>query len=224
MQRHCVLFASVRSGAAEDRTPGEAGEVIDLPLLAGRLPGPPPESLDPVLDATIECVARHGLSKTSLSDIARELGVAPSTVYRKVGSVDNAVALVAAREGQRMLARMPEVIAGVEGPRVITVFLTECIETTRRHPMTDKILRDEVDLVGRIATRSIEASLTRSAEGTAPWLEAAMDAGHVRRQDPMALAHWIARISLVCLLAPPPGDLQTALDELLLPMLDPKEK
>ena len=213
MQRSTVVFASVQNEA----------EVIDLPFLAGQLPGPPPVSLDPVLDATVECVARHGLSKTSLSDIARELGVAPSTVYRKVGSVDNAVALVAAREGQRMLARMPEVIAGVEGPRMITVFLAECLETTRRHPMTDKILRDEVDLVGRIATRRIEESLLRSAEGTAPWLQAAMDAGQVRQQDPMALAHWIARISLVCLLAPPPGDLLAALDALLLPTLTPEE-
>ena len=199
-------------------------EIIDLPLLADQLPGAPPGSLDPVLDATVECVARHGLTKTSLSDIARELGVAPSTVYRKVGSVDNAVALVAAREGHRMLARMPEVIAGIEGPRVITVFLAECLETSRNHPMVGKILRDEIDVVGRIATRRIEQSMTRSAEGTAPWLEAAMDAGHVRRQDPLALAHWIARISLACLLAPPPGDLLEALDALLLPMLTPEEK
>jgi AcrR family transcriptional regulator len=200
----------------------EAAEVIDLPLLAEKLPGPPPESLDPVLDATVECVARHGVSKTSLSDIARELGVAPSTVYRKVGSLDNAVALVAAREGHRMLARIPEVIAGVEGPRIITVFLAECLEMSRSHPMVRKILRDEIDLVGRIATRSVDESMTRSAELTAPLLEAAMDTGHVRRQDSLALAHWIARISLACLLAPPPGDLLAALDSLLLPMLTPE--
>ena len=215
MQRRAVVFASVQADEAE---------LIELPLLADQLPGPPPVSLDPVLDATVECVARHGLSKTSLSDIARELGVAPSTVYRKVGSVDNAVALVAAREGQRLLARMPEVIAGVEGPRIITVFLAECIDTTRRHPMMNKILRDEVDLIGRIATRSIEDSLARSADGTAPWLQAAMDAGHIKTQDPLALAHWIARISLACLLAPPPGDLQDALDHLLVPVLSPEEK
>jgi AcrR family transcriptional regulator len=198
-------------------------EVIDLPLLADQLPGPPPASLDPVLDATVECIARHGLTKTSLSDIARELGVAPSTVYRKVGSVENAARLVGAREGHRLMLRLPEVVAGVEGPRVITVFLAECIETTRAHPMVGKILRDEVDLVGRIATRRIEASLTRSAEGAAPLLQAAMDAGHVRRQDPLALGHWIARISMACLLAPPPGDLLAALDALLLPMLTPEE-
>ena len=198
-------------------------EVIDLPLLADQLPGPPPASLDPVLDATIECIARHGLTKTSLSDIARELGVAPSTVYRKVGSVENAAQLVAAREGHRMLLRMPEVIAGVDGPRVITVFLAECIETSLRHPMVGKILRDEGDLIGRIATRRVEDSMVRSAEGAAPLLQAAMDAGHVRPQDPLALGHWIARIAFACLLAPPPGDLLAALDSLLLPMLTPEE-
>jgi AcrR family transcriptional regulator len=196
-------------------------EVIDLPLLAGQLPGLPPGALDPVLDAAVEVIARHGLSKASISDIARELGVAPSTVYRKVGSVDHAVTLVMAREGHRLLVRMPDVIAGVEGPRVITVFLAECIETSRNHPMIGKILRDEVDIVGRVATRRIEESMERSAQTGAPLLAAAMDSGHVRRQDPMALAHWIARISLVCLLAPPPGDLLAALDALLLPMIDP---
>ena len=195
-------------------------EVVTFPMLAEQLPGPPPASLDPVLDATVACVARFGLSKTSLSDIARELGVAPSTVYRKVGTVDNAAELVMAREGHRMLERMPEVIAGIEGPRVITVFLAECIETTRRHPMVDKIMRDD-DWVGRLATRRLEASLTRSAESAVPRLRRAMKAGYVRRQDPLALGHWIARITFTCLLAPPPGDLLAALDAFLLPVLGP---
>jgi AcrR family transcriptional regulator len=195
-------------------------EVVTFPLLAENLPGPPPASLDPVLDATVECVSRHGLSKTSLSDIARELGVAPSTVYRKVGSVDNAAELVMAREGHRLLVRLPDVIAGIEGPRAITVFLAECIEATRRHPMVDKIMRDD-DWVGRLATRRLEDSLTRSAESSVPLLAAAIDAGYVRAQDPLALGHWIARITFVCLLAPPPGDLLAALDAFLLPVLDP---
>ena len=195
-------------------------EVITFPLLAEQLPGPPPASLDPVLDATVECVSRHGLAKTSLSDIAREMGVAPSTVYRKVGTVENAAELVMAREGHRLLERMPEVIAGIEGPRVITVFLAECIEATRRHPMVEKIMRDD-DWVGRLATRRLETSLTRSAESSVPRLERAMAAGYLRPQDPLALGHWIARITFTCLLAPPPGDLLAALDAFLLPVLDP---
>lgn len=214
MQRSVISFAPVQDAAAH-------AEIVTFPLLAETLPGPPPTSLDPVLDATIECISRHGLAKTSLSDIARELGVAPSTVSRKVGSVDNAAQLVMAREGHRLLERMPEVIAGIEGPRVITVFLAECIETTRRNPMVDKIMRDEIDWVGRLATRRLEDSFTRSAESSVPRLTRAMDAGYVRVQDPLALGHWIARITFTCLLAPPPGDLLTALDAILLPVLDP---
>lgn len=196
-------------------------EVVTFPLLTEQLPDVPPAALDPVLDATVECIARHGLAKTSLSDIARELGVAPSTVYRKVGSVENAVQLVMARERHRMLVRLPELIEGVTGPRVITVFLAECIESTRANPMVDKIMRDEIDWVGRLATRRLEESLTRTAELSVPRLVAAMKAGYVREQDPLALAHWIARITFACLLAPPPGDLRVALDVLLLPVLDP---
>jgi hypothetical protein len=48
-----------------------------------------------------------------------------------------------------------------------------------------------------------------------------MAAGLVRKQDPELLAHWMLRIALAALVAPPPGDLQSALDELLLPVLAP---
>jgi AcrR family transcriptional regulator len=199
----------------------QEAEVIPFPLLAERLPMPPPASLDPVLDATIACVVRHGLEKTSLSDIAREVRVAPSTVYRKVGSVENAVTLVMAREGHRMIERMPEVIAGVEGPRIITVFLAEAIESTARHPMVRKIVRDETDWVGRLATRRLDDVLALGAEVAAPLLAQAMAGGYIRQQDAMALAHWLVRISMVSLIAPPPGDLTGTLDALLLPVLAP---
>jgi AcrR family transcriptional regulator len=214
MQRSSATFAFVT-------TDGGYAEVIPLPVLAMQLPVPPDEALDAVLDATVDCIVRFGLSKTSLSDIARELGVAPSTVYRKVGTVEAAVRLVMAREGHRQLARIPELVAGIKGPRVITVFLTETINATKRHPMVAKILNDEFDWMGRLATRTLDERLADGAAVAAPFLASAMDAGFVRRQDPMALAHWVVRISTICLLSPPPGDLLDALDQLLLPLLTP---
>ena len=215
MQRQSASFAFVTDGA------GAGAEIIPLPLLVEQLPGRPDAALDAVLDATVRCVARFGLAKTSLSDIAREMGVAPSTVYRKVGTVEHATQLVMAREGHRLLARMPEVVAGIRGPRVITVFVAEIITSTANHPMVARILNDESDWMGRLATRTLDERLTEAAEVAVPFLASAMDAGFVRRQDPMALAHWLARILTICLLAPPPGDLREALDELLLPMLTP---
>lgn len=211
MHNCLVIFASVRSSAAE---------VVPFPLLLERLPVPPPPALDPVLDATVECVARHGLAKTSLSDIGRELGVAPSTVYRKVGSVENAVLLVMAREAKRLLDRMPEIVAGVKGARIITVFLAAAIETIAGHLAFAKVLRDETEWVGRLLTRRIDGLVDQAVEITAPLLEAAMAAGQIRPQDPVALAHWLVRIGGMALLAPPPGDLRAALDSLLLPAME----
>ena len=77
-------------------------------------------------------------------------------------------------------------------------------------------MRDESTGSGRIATRRLDdVARRRSAESRAPVARRARwTAGHVRRQDPLALAHWIARITFTCLLAPPPGDLLAALDAL----------
>ncbi|GED98289.1 TetR/AcrR family transcriptional regulator [Gordonia crocea] len=195
--------------------------IIPIPQLVERLPAQPPARLDPLLDATVACLARHGLSKTSVADIAREAGVAPSTVYRNLGSVDDAVLAVIARDGHRLIGRIPEVVDGVEGPRVITVFLAESVRQIREHPVVGKLIRDEAEWVGRLATRRLDALLDEAAQVTAPLLTAAMAAGMVAEQDALALAHWIVRIGSTCVFSPPPGELGTALDALLLPVLRP---
>src|SRR3546814_407858 len=122
LQRTVVFFAFVRDN------PDNARRSARPPLLTERLPLPPSPSLDPLLDAAVECISRHGLSKTSLSDIAREMGVAPSTVSRKVGSVDNVALLVLGREAHRLLETVPVLLAGAEGPDVIIRVMVAAIE------------------------------------------------------------------------------------------------
>ena len=199
----------------------DAAEMLALPVLTDRLPLPPDRALDPVLDAAARCLARHGISKTTLSDIAREMGVAPSTVYRKVGSVDNVTMLVFAREAQRFLERVPATFARAAGPRAITTLMTDAIQTLADDPVAAKVLRDEGDWMGRMVTRQLDHLLAQGVEVAAPLLAAAMAAGLIRTQDAERLAHWLLRIALAALVAPPPGDLQSALDELLLPVLAP---
>ncbi len=179
--------------------------------------------MDPTLDAATDCLARHGISKTTLSDIAREMGVAPSTVYRKVGSVDNVTMLVFAREAQRFLERVPATMASATGPQAITAVMTDAITTLAEHPVTAKLLRDEGDWMGRMVTRQLDGLLLQGVEVAAPLLATTMTAGLIRRQDPELLAHWLLRIALAALVAPPPGDLQDALDELLFPALTPPD-
>lgn len=199
----------------------DAADVLALPVLTDRLPLPPDPALDPLLDAAARCLARHGISKTTLSDIAREMGVAPSTVYRKVGSVDNVTMLVFAREAQRFLDRIPATLATATGPRAITTLMADAIQTLADDPVAAKVLRDEGDWMGRMVTRQLDRLLAQGVDIAAPLLAASMAAGLVRQQDPELLAHWLLRIALAALVAPPPGDLQVALDDLLLRVLEP---
>jgi AcrR family transcriptional regulator len=194
---------------------------LELPSLADRLPSAPDPALDPVLDAAVECLARHGISKTTLSDIAREMGVAPSTVYRKVGSVDNVALLVFAREAQRFLDRVPAVMSDATGPQAVTAMLADAVHTLATHPVAAKVLRDEGDWMGRMVTRRLDALLAEGVAMTAPMLSLAMASGMIRTQDPEMLAHWLLRIALSALVAPPPGDLRASLEAFLLPVLTP---
>ena len=99
--------------------------------------------------------------------------------------------------------------------------MTDAIETLANDPVAAKVLRDEGDWMGRMVTRQLDHLLAQGVEVTAPFLAAAMAAGLVRKQDPELLAHWMLRIALAALVAPPPGNLQSALDDLLLPVLAP---
>jgi AcrR family transcriptional regulator len=194
-------------------------DVIPLPLLTEHLPVPPAASLDPVLDAVATCLARHGLSRTSMSDIARELGVAPSTVYRKVRSVEKAAWLLAAREAHAFLTSSAQVAAGIEGPRSITALLAAGIRAAWDHPVFAKMVRDEPDFVGRAVTRDLPRLVEQGVDQLVPFIAGAMDLGIIGPGNPGRTAHWLVRVVMITLLAPPPGPLEEALDELLLPML-----
>jgi AcrR family transcriptional regulator len=198
-----------------------ASSAVGLPFLVEGLPPRPPASLDPLLDAASICLAASGPSRTTMSDIAREMGVAPSTVSRKVGSVENAAWLIASREAHRFFERLPQLIAGAEGPRMVTVFLAAGVRAAREHPVFARILRDEPDFVGRNVTRRLPSLIEQVAAFVEPFLQMAMSIGLIREQDPAALSAWLTRVTVICLVAPPEGDLEDALDHLLLPLLAP---
>ena len=58
------------------------------------------------VEATLACVARHGLSKTTIDDVAREAGCARATLYRHIGGKRQLVLLTVAAEGERIAAQL----------------------------------------------------------------------------------------------------------------------
>ena len=197
-----------------------AGVLGQLPGLAAGLPAPPP-SLDPFLDAASTCFARHGVRRTSVQDIARELKVDRTTVYRQVGNVDRIVLLLMARELHRLIEALPESVLGLEGPEVIVDVMATVIAFGRNHPVLAKVVADEPELIGPFLVTDAPPMLDAIAALLAPILQAAMDAGELAQRDPLAVAQMLVRLCLSCLLAPPPGDVADTLSQLLVPALTP---
>ena len=197
---------------------------LDLPGLAAGLPPAPPADLDPYLDAAIRCFARHGVSRTTVQDVARELGVDRTTVYRRIGGVDDLARALVARELRRLLAGLPAHIpseADPFGPEAIIELITAAVSLARHHAVMAKVLRDEQERIGPFLTRELAGFIDRVAAAIRPLLEMAMDQGGIARRDPARLSEWLVRTGVSVLVTPPRGDLREFLAEVLVPALRP---
>ncbi|MHB8438346.1 MAG: TetR/AcrR family transcriptional regulator [Acidimicrobiales bacterium] len=205
------------------RTPTpRAGEVGTRALLDG-LPPRPPRTLDPTLDAVERCLARYGLHRTSMTDIARELNIARTTLYRQLSSVEEAVALVASRQLHRFLDDLAARLLR-PGAVVADAFIgavASAVREARSHPVTLRVLEDEPEIVGTLVTRDLQSWASQIADVLTPMLDTAMKAGTIRRADPAIAAQWLVRVVAALVVLPPAGDLDAALLYGLRPLLAP---
>jgi AcrR family transcriptional regulator len=213
----------VRSTSNPASQPVEAA-LLALPGLVTGIPAPPPASLDPFLDAAARCFARHGIKRTSVQDVARELRVNRATVYRQIGNVDDQVRLLLARDLHRLLASLPGTLTSGAGPDGIVELLGAIVTYARGHPVLVKVLADEADLIGPFLISDMPELVSRVAAAITPLLDGAMGAGLLARRDPGVVAEWVVRLGVSLILAPPPGDLSRFLAELLVPALSPREE
>lgn len=200
----------------------DAGEaVLALPVVVSGIPAPPDSSLDPYLDAAARCFVRHGISRTSVQDIAAELRVNRATVYRQVGNVESVVRLLLARDLTRLFTTLPARFVAPLGPQTIVELIDGAVTFAHAHPVLAKVLRDEPELIGPFLVSDHDALIGRVAGAVEPLLSAAMDAGWLARRDPSVVADWLVRLAISLVLAPPRRPLPAFLAELLIPALTP---
>src|SRR4051812_27499591 len=84
------------------------------------------ERPDQVLDAAATCIARVGLAKTTLDDVAREAGCARATVYRYFTSKLQLQIALVTREVDRLRRQVLDAAAGAPtlGDAVTAVMTT----------------------------------------------------------------------------------------------------
>ena len=198
------------------------GQVLDFPAVAAGLPPVPSPALDPFLDAAAKCFARFGVGHTTVPDIARELGVSRMTVYRRIGSVPDALRSLLARELHRLVVHLANRLVGAPPSPETIVELTEVVVShATSHPVLAKTLSDEPELVGPVLLESFSGIVDNVSAVASPMLAAAMEAGLLRRQDPVSLSDWLVRITVSVVATPPRTDLRSFLSQILLPVLRP---
>lgn len=204
---------------------GEAdAELVALPaVLTAGIPTAPAAELDPYLDAAAEVFARHGITRSSVQDIARRLGLSRATVYRQVGPVDTIVRLLLAREIRRALSQLPAPPSTGSGPAYVVDLVTTLVIFAREHPVATKVLRDEAELIGPFLVTDMPDLVARVSDTLRPLLAAAMSTGLIARRDPAVLAEWLTRIGLSLIIAPPAAGLHDFLAAVLEPTLTPHE-
>src|SRR5882724_5652198 len=103
---------------------------------------------DRVLDAALACVARVGVGKTTLDDVAKEAGCARATVYRCFPGRQALMRAVLDRETARLGARVLDAAgrAGTLEDAVVAVVLTAAT-TFETHPALAFLVAHEPELV-----------------------------------------------------------------------------
>ena len=105
--------------------------------------------MDAICDAALTCIARWGVTKTTLEDVAREAGVGRATIYRTFqGGKGHVLEAVLARETARFLAEVEAAIDGADGLEdVIVAGVTSAARQLAGHEALGYLLAHEPDVV-----------------------------------------------------------------------------
>jgi AcrR family transcriptional regulator len=169
-----------------------------------------PATDDRICAAALRCVARRGLRKTTLDDVANEAGCSRATVYRAFpGGKDVLMAAAAAREVDRLLdelARDLERATHLEDALVIAV--TGATRSLLGHEAFTYLMAHEPRVVlPHLSFEGLDPVLARAVEFLAPTLERFVDPHAARR-----VAEWTARLTVLYFDDTAPFDLSDPAD------------
>ena len=156
-----------------------------------------------VIDAALRCVARWGIGKTTLDDVAREASCSRATIYRLFpGGKDSLLDAMTRLELGRFfagLARRLDEAAGLED--LLVRGITYAARALDDHEALRFVLSYEPELVlPKVSFRQADRVLSCVTTFAAPYLVA-----HVGEEEAPRVAEWVARLVLSYTLAPADG-------------------
>ncbi|MDQ1397427.1 MAG: hypothetical protein QOG64_2686 [Acidimicrobiaceae bacterium] len=149
-----------------------------------------------LIDATLRCISRWGVAKTTLDDVAREAGCSRATVYRVFpGGKDGLLDAVARAEVARFFTGLGQRLgtaadAGIE--ELLVAGLSEAGRRLLDHPALQYVLAHEPEAISpRLGFAQMDVVLRAASTFAAPWLSRHLDGPTATR-----VAEWATRILL----------------------------
>jgi AcrR family transcriptional regulator len=166
----------------------------------GERPWTPAEGIERrAIEAMLRCIARHGLGKTTIDDVAREAGCARATLYRYFGGKRALVQATLASETARVTAQIRaagEAASTLED--AVVALLGTATRELRDHAALAFILEYEPELLlPHVTFTAGDRFLAAFGAALAPALECFVGPGRDARAG-----EWIARIVLAYALSP----------------------
>jgi AcrR family transcriptional regulator len=165
-------------------------------------------SSERLLQATFACVARYGIAKTTVEDVAREAGISRATVYRQFpGGKDQLISDTIRWETTRFFDELTRAIDDApdfESTLVETVLFARA--ALGQHAVFQKVLETEPDLL--LPRMSVDDSLVRAL--VAAFLKTHLEPEAARLADGLtvdAVADHVSRLLLSFLSAEGSWDL-----------------
>ncbi|MCZ7525242.1 MAG: TetR/AcrR family transcriptional regulator [Acidimicrobiia bacterium] len=176
------------------------------------------------VDAVLTCLARHGLTKTTLEDVAREAGCGRATLYRYFESKQDLVEVALWSEVDRFSRTLRAAVREVANleDAIVTTILVSARELTS-HAGLRYVLDFEPEVIlPHLAFEAADLLLGAAASILAPGLAPYLPADRADRA-----AEWVARVLLAYLFRPDSSsltdesDVRALVHELVLPGVAP---
>jgi AcrR family transcriptional regulator len=188
-----------RGDGADEGRRGPAVDGLGAPPL-------PPATRERLLEAAYRCVARYGIAKTTVDDIAREAKVSRPTVYRQFpGGKDVILREVVAWESGRFFGAVTRAVAGVTDlADLLEELIVVASAEMASHQVLQKVLQTEPErLLPLLVT-----GLDRLIALLKPLLLLAMQRSPIRSGvDPDLASDYLARMLLSVVGSPGSRDL-----------------
>ena len=156
-----------------------------------------------VVDAALRCIARCGLGKTTVDDVAREAGISRATLYRLFpGGKDAVVRAVVETGTARLFSDVGAAMAGsTDVESLLVAGMVRAARHLRSHDALDYLVRHEPGTVlPHLAFDGLGRLLDAACRFTVPFL-----GRWLAPEESARAAEWAARIVVSYLVCPDEG-------------------